>query len=170
LSIASVSVTPSLRPLSVGYPIALEPPESPHVEVGHILAATCSGNCTLIPSAAFRTCRFFHDSGLSGHDASRPRGVGHVSDLERQAPPPLPAVGRTNVVRSQHAPFRIVPERGQVAEYVTERPLNKSRCGVVHSRTEDSGDVLKEHKGRPRLSDNASDVRPEPSVITLRFA
>ena len=77
-------------------------------------------------------------------------------------------MGRANVVRSQHAPLRIVPERGQVSEYVTERPLNKSRCGVVHSRREDSGDVLKEHKGRPRLADNAGDVAPEPARAVLR--
>jgi hypothetical protein len=38
----------------------------------------------------------------------------------------LSAVGRADVARSEHVPFRIEPERGQVTEDDVESPNNES--------------------------------------------
>jgi hypothetical protein len=48
---------------------------------------------------------------------------------EREDEDPLPAMGCPDIRSSKADPFRVVPERGQVAEYSTESAA--AECGDV---------------------------------------
>lgn len=52
-------------------------------------------------------------------------GVGHN-------PHPVPKLSGTNVGSWYAVPFRIIPERGQVAEYSSDSP-SKECCDVLHT-------------------------------------
>jgi hypothetical protein len=58
-----------------------------------------------------------------------------------------------HLARSQHAPLRIEPQGGQVAEYASE-PLSK-----------ETWDVLQEDDRRSHLANDPDDVRPDPSLV-----
>jgi len=65
----------------------------------------------------------------------------------------------TNVFRSQHAPFRIVPERGQVSE-------NGSEVGVSN----ETWDVLQEREARSYLANDPSGIGPEIALVSVGLA
>jgi hypothetical protein len=54
--------------------------------------------------------------------ASPAVGVGQVGEN----PNALAAMRRANVGRSQHSPFRIIPERGQIGEHTVESSMSES--------------------------------------------
>src|SRR3954470_1546290 len=60
---------------------------------------------------------------------------------------------RSDAVRSQHEPFRIEPERGQVTEDDVE-PANNESCDVFH-----------EDVARSYLANDASEVSPESAAL-----
>ena len=66
----------------------------------------------------------------------------------------------TDIVRSQHAPFRIEPRLGKVAKDAAE---HASSIGI--SACEETGYVLEEPEGSARLSQYAKGVRPEVSGV-----
>jgi len=66
---------------------------------------------------------------------------------------PLSPVRRPDVARRDTRPFRIEPERGKVGKHDTESIPIKA------------WDVLEEDEGRSAVSDNPSDVGPEPPLV-----
>ena len=68
---------------------------------------------------------------------------------------PFAEVSGTDSGRTEHVPFRIEPERGQVSENVSE------------SGRKEPWDVLQEHAAGPHVANGAGHVRPEPSDIIL---
>jgi hypothetical protein len=73
-------------------------------------------------------------------------GVGYVASND---PDPLAAMGRPGVERAQHAPARIVPQRGQISEYDIKPPPSK-HWAVFH-----------EHVTGSYLAKDASELPPE---------
>jgi hypothetical protein len=65
-----------------------------------------------------------------------------------------------DIVRSQHAPFRIEPRFGKVAKDAAEH-----RVSISISACEETGYVLEEPEGSLRLSQYAKGVRPEVSGV-----
>jgi hypothetical protein len=61
---------------------------------------------------------------------------------------PLPKVGGADSGRTEHAPLRIEPQRGQVSDHRSE------------SGRKEPWDVLQEHVARSHLANHASDVGP----------
>jgi hypothetical protein len=78
-------------------------------------------------------------------------GVGHAREDEE----PLPEVGRPDLGRGEHAPFRIEPERGQVSE------------DNVESSNSESRHVLHEDEARSHVANDTSEVTPEAGVLAL---
>jgi hypothetical protein len=119
------------------------PPFDPSVArgVGHV--ATCVPSCPSIPSPF----------------QSRATGVIHDSRLGRSSPRenehPLATVRRANACRAEHAPFRIEPEGGQVAEYAVE-PSNNESAHVLHE------DVARSH-----VANDPSKLSPEPRALAV---
>tara|TARA_B100001123_G_scaffold335409_1_gene379024 strand:- start:656 stop:1117 length:462 start_codon:yes stop_codon:yes gene_type:complete len=71
------------------------------------------------PESTFaRSMRTFPSFGWPGVAV----GVGHDPD-------PIPSMSRANPGSADATPFRIIPERGQVSEYVSEPPRSES-CDV----------------------------------------
>lgn len=70
---------------------------------------------------------------------------------------PLPAVGRPHIGRSEAAPFRSEPERGQVPENLLERPTS------IDSK--EPWDVLHEDVPGSNHANDAGELRPEPPLI-----
>jgi hypothetical protein len=81
-------------------------------------------------------------------------------------------VGGTNVGRSEHTPFRIEPEAGQVCEYGTECPQKRFRSGVSHTpragfhvtvgrRGEEAADILDHHQLGSEFFDGPGHVQPQ---------
>jgi hypothetical protein len=66
----------------------------------------------------------------------------------------LPPVRRTDLIRSQHRPFRIVPDTGQGPEY-----------GVDPSNSEGS-DVLQDDVSRFHLANDAGDVEEDARPLS----
>jgi len=88
--------------------------------VGHsaVFAATASGIPAPLPFPCFtlsRAARAIHEAGSSESFGIVAAGVGHGEDEDA-----LASVGSARVGRSKHRPLRIVPERGQVSENVSE--------------------------------------------------
>lgn len=69
-------------------------------------------------------------------------------------PDAVSSVGSPDVVSSQHVPFRIKPERGQVSEHDAES-ANSEHWGVFHEREPGS-----------YLPNDASELRPEPAALS----
>jgi hypothetical protein len=67
----------------------------------------------------------------------------------RENPDSLSSMRSANGGRSQHSPFRIVPERGQVSE------------DNVESSTSESWGVFHEDESRSNLANDASHLPPE---------
>ncbi len=70
-----------------------------------------------------------------------------------QKPPALPVVGCANLGRGEQTPFRIEPEVGKVTEDESQ------------AVSDDSSHVLQEDVLGSHFTDDAGDVRPEPSFI-----
>jgi len=68
-------------------------------------------------------------------------------------------VRRADVVRSEHRPFRIEPERGQLPENVSEVGLSK-----------EAWDVLQEREGRSNSAKNVGGSGPHVPRVFLRPA
>ena len=81
------------------------------VGVGHNFTAAARG----IPPCAYRELRFVALSVV---------GVGHN-------PYPVAFMRSANGGSRNAVPFRVIPERGQVSEYVAQ-PSTKQRCDVLH--------------------------------------
>jgi hypothetical protein len=62
-------------------------------------------------------------------------------------------VGRADIVRAEHEPFRIEPERGQVAKNVSE------------SASKEPWDVLQEHDAGSHITNDGGDSGPEPALV-----
>jgi len=77
--------------------------------------------------------------------ASPAVGVGQVGEN----PNALAAMRRANVGRSQHSPFRIIPERGKVAEH------------AVESSSSESWRIFHADKSRSYLAHDASVLAPQ---------
>ena len=75
-------------------------------------------------------------------------GVGHDPDA-------VPLVRSAGGARSQHSPFRIVPQRGQVAEN-TSKPARSEHWGVLH-----------EHVPRSYLANNPRALSPQPAPLAV---
>lgn len=54
-------------------------------------------------------------------------GVGHIFGVGSHDPESIPLVGCSDVVRSQHTPPRIIPQRGKVTEDSGKSSVNKHR-------------------------------------------
>ena len=78
-------------------------------------------------------------------------GVGHNEHA-------LACVCRTHGARRKHRPFRIVPERGQVAEYIAHPPVKES-CNVLH-----------EHVAGSKLANDSSELAPESGSWVVKPA
>lgn len=89
---------------------------------------------------------------LAGPRSSLDVGVG-------QNPKPFSSVRRSNVIRSQHAPLRIVPRRGQLSE-------NGSKVGV----SKETWDVLQEAESRSYLANDPDSVGPHISLVLISAA
>ena len=76
------------------------------------------------------------------------RGVGHNPD-------PLASVRRSNIVRSQHTPPRIIPQRGKVTEDHGKSSGNKERA------------VFHEDVARSYLTDDSRHLAPEAAVLAV---
>ena len=74
-----------------------------------------------------------------------------------QNPQPFPPVRRSNVVRSQHAPFRIEPARGQVG-----KDLSEVGAAIPGKETRD---VLEKPVAGLYLAKHAEGVRPEVALV-----
>jgi hypothetical protein len=70
-------------------------------------------------------------------------------------PNPLASMRRANGGRSQHSPFSIVPERGQVTEDDTES-ANSESWGVFH-----------EHESGLHLANDARHLSPESRSLSV---
>jgi hypothetical protein len=73
-----------------------------------------------------------------------------------QNPDSLSDVGRSGVVRAQHTPFRIEPQRGQVSEN-SSKPPRSEHWGVFHE--DETGSNLANDPGKfaPKPGPGASD-------------
>jgi hypothetical protein len=89
-----------------------------------------------------RTARVSEPLGAFDSVAS---GVGQVSDN----PDSISLMRGSNVCRSEHSPFSIVPERGQVTEDDAE-PANNESWRVFH-----------EHETRSNLANDSRHFSPE---------
>ena len=72
-----------------------------------------------------------------------------------QHPDPFSDVRCAGIVRAQHAPFRIEPQRGQVAEN-TSKPSTNEHWGVFH-----------EDEARSHLANDPSKLRPEAGSLAV---
>jgi hypothetical protein len=72
-----------------------------------------------------------------------------------QNPDPLSSVRCSNVVRSQHHPLRIVPDRGQVSEN-TSKPARSEDWGVLH-----------EDESRSHLANDTKHFTPESAAFAV---
>lgn len=63
-------------------------------------------------------------------------------------------MGRADVGRSKHVPFRSAPERGQVGEH-----------GIKPARGKQPWDVLQEDVTRSNVAKDPDDVRPDPPLV-----
>jgi hypothetical protein len=70
-------------------------------------------------------------------------------------PDPFADMWGSHVSRSQHSPFRIEPQRGQVSEY-SSKPSTSEHWGVLHER-----------ESRSYLANNPSHFRPEPTSLAV---
>jgi hypothetical protein len=113
-----------------------EEPYGVAVGVGHVAAAFVS--CACPPSRR----------GLFVIHPSIAIGVGQEEES-------VSLVVSSDLVRSQHKPLRIEPERGQISEDDVEASNNES-CDVLHE------DVL-----RSNLANDASEVSPESAALAL---
>jgi hypothetical protein len=77
---------------------------------------------------------------------SRVFGVGQDED-------PIALVTGAHVVRSEHVPFRIEAERGQLADHAPE------------SGSKETWDVLQKHAAGSHLANHARDVGPQPTRV-----
>ncbi len=75
-------------------------------------------------------------------------GVGKMSE----DPDPFSEMRTVEIVRSQHTPFRIAPQRGHVSENDSE-PSNSEIWGVFH-----------EHESRSNFANDPSELSPEPGA------
>jgi len=64
-------------------------------------------------------------------------------------------VGGSNIIRSQHTPFRIKPRFGQVSEYLSE----------TSTGSKEAWDILQEDEAGSYLTKDPSDVGPYPPFI-----
>jgi hypothetical protein len=78
-----------------------------------------------------------------------------------QNPDSLSDVGRSGVVRAQHTPFRIVPQRGQVSEN-SSKPSTSEHWGVFHEDEAGSNLANDPSKLRPKAGACPSDPCPLP--------
>jgi hypothetical protein len=72
-----------------------------------------------------------------------------------QNPYPLATVRRSDIVRSQHTPFRIEPQRGQVTED-SAKSANSEGWGVLH-----------EHEARSYLANDAGKLSPKAASLAV---
>ena len=116
--------------------------------IGHILTAASSPNCTFLP---LWYAEFPRQSVTCA--TLRPPfgtfGVGHNPDS-------VSLVRRSHVCRSQHSPFRIVPQRGQVSEYPSESPRSE------HWR------IFHEAEARSNFTDDSGHLHPEARPFTVK--
>lgn len=131
-TVASVSVVPACRPLSVEYPAAPEAFASPDVGVGQSFTAIPSGvpiPLPLIPLAFTRFRLTSKVSGVSSMFDAEASGVGHRPRDDEDA---LTAVRGADVGSADRMPFRIVPERGKRPENSVKTPGPKARHVLHH--------------------------------------
>jgi hypothetical protein len=57
----------------------------------------------------------------------------------------------------EHAPYRIIPQRGQVRE------------NVSNSGNKEAWDVFQEHVARSSIANMVKDSRPDPTVVLRAF-
>lgn len=151
---ALVSVVPECRPLSVEYAALPLLFASPAVGVGQPASACVRSRCCVNGIFSPAAQRAAH-SGDPSRPASSTVGVS-------QQEPPLSPVGRSHVGCAETVPLRIVPERGQ-------RPENVSEGSPVVG-SEEAGHVLQEDVARSKLTDDPGALRPEPPRVFARFA
>jgi hypothetical protein len=72
-----------------------------------------------------------------------------------QDPNPLPAVRGAEIVRSQHAPLRIEPQRGQVSKY-SSKPTRSEHWAVFH-----------EDEAGFHLTNDPGHFGPEPGALAV---
>jgi hypothetical protein len=88
---------------------------------------------------------------VPGGSARPPFGLFGVGQQEKS----LPSMGRADVGRSKHFPFRIEPDRGQVPKNPLKPPVNKC-CDVFH-----------EDVSRSKHANDASEFRPESAPLAV---
>ena len=76
----------------------------------------------------------------------------------RENPNPVSPVARADVSRSQHLPFRIIPERGKITEDSGKTSSNKHRT-VFHERESRSNIADNSRKLAPQSATRAVDAR-----------
>lgn len=113
----------------------------PTIGVGHNRAASVSVVPECLP--------------LSVEYAAAPEEALSFAVAEGQHEEPLATVRRANVGRSHKIPLRIEPERGKVGQH------------SIEPKAKVSGDVLEEDERSSALRDDARDLGPEVSLVSL---